>query len=192
MAVLAIKTEPKCKLCQHSHRPEIDLLLEKRSKGEVDADGNKVNEEYVLAKLTEWGVVNPNKANLTGHFKRHCEVVTDDEAAQVQQELSELNQQMLAAMDESDGSIDGDLRAIFKIGMKRIRGRILQGQDPGITLDHALKSSAELTKRSHNEAQRELLGTLGAGLAQALMAPVRPRQIEPAGEVVIDQEPVEA
>lgn len=190
MAVLATKTEPKCKLCSHPNRAEIDALLERRSNGELDDQGRRFNADYVIEILASWGVTNPTIENLKNHWRKHCEVVSAEEAEQVETALSELNQEMLAILDESDGTVDADLKAIFKLGMKRIRGKVLRGEDPGVTLDHQLKASAELTKRAHNESTRELLGQLGSGLALALSQPRPARQIE--GAEVIDVEPVEA
>lgn len=190
MAVLPIKTEKRCKLCSHPNRPDIDVLLEKRSNGESDENGRRFNEEYVKEILSGWGVENPTLDNLKNHWKKHCQVVSSEEAEEAAAELNDLSKEMLAVLEESDGSLDGDLRAVFRIGIGRIKGRILRGEDPGVTLDHALKASAELTKRSHNEAQRELLGTLAGGLAAALAPPVQPRQI--SGAEVIDVEAVEA
>lgn len=189
MAVLAIKTEPKCKLCRHPNRAEIDTLLERRSKGERDENGRRFNAEYVCEILGTWGVANPNLENLRSHWKKHCEIVSAEEAEEVATQLTELNQEMLAILDESDGTVDADLKAIFKLGMKRLRGRVLRGEDPGVSLDHQLKASAELTKRAHNESTRELLGQLGMGVALALSRPQQPRQIE--GAEVIDAELVE-
>ena len=186
MAVLAIKTEPKCKLCKHPNRPDIDALLERRSKGDSDAHGNRINEQYVLKQLHEWGVENPTKQNLTNHFAKHCELVTDEEAVEREQELSELQAEMLEALEESDGTIDGDLEAIRKVGMRAIRRKILEGRDPGITNDHVLKAVAEQTKRSSNEAARTLLGTLTAGLAGALAKPKEPKQIEGAEVITVE------
>ena len=189
MAVLALKTEPKCKLCSHPNRAEIDVLLEKRSKGEFDDKGRRFNADYVLEILGGWGVVNPTLENLKNHWKKHCELVSAEEAEQVASQLSELNAEMLAILDESDGTVDADLRAMFKLGMKRIRGKILSGNDPGVTPEMSLKAAGELTKRAHNESTRELLGTLAGGLALALAQPQQPKQIE--GAEVIDVEPVE-
>lgn len=189
MAVLPLKTEPKCKLCSHPNRGEIDALLEKRSNGESDDKGRRFNADYVLEILAGWGVKNPTLENIKNHWQKHCEVVSATEAAEVENALSELNQEMLAILDESDGTVDADLKALWKLGMKRLRGKILRGEDPGVTLDHQLKASAELTKRAHNESTRELLGTLGAGLAAALSQPPQPKQIE--GAEIIDVELVE-
>jgi hypothetical protein len=191
MAVLAIKTEPKCKLCKHPNRAEIDVLLERRSNGDLDDKGRRFNADYVLEILGQWGVTNPTLLNIKGHWKNHCEVISSEEAEEVAAQLSELNTEMLAILDESDGSVDSDLRAIFRLGTKRLRGRILRGEDPGVTLDHQLKASSELTKRSHNESTRELLGTLAGGLVMAIEQQKQPKQIETAYEV-IEQEAAES
>lgn len=184
MAVVAIKTEPRCKLCVHPRRPEIDALLERRSRGDLDDAGNRINSDYVEKTLIEWGVRNPNKANFTIHFGKHCEVLADEQAVERERELTELNQDMLVALDESDGTIDGDLEAIRKVGMKRIRKLVVEGKDPGITNDHLLKAVAEQTKRSSNDAARSLLGQLAGGLVQAIAGAHSPRQIAGPVEII--------
>jgi len=189
MAVVAIKTEPRCKLCTHPQRSDIDALLERRSRGDLDDKGNRINQEYVIKVFAEWGVKNPTKENLTTHFGKHCEVLEDEAAVEREKELDEIHQEMLDALDNSDGSIDGDLEAIRKVGMRRIRKLVLEGRDPGITNDHLLKAVAEQTKRSSNDAARSLLGQLAGGMVQALATRQEPRQL-PAAEV-IDVEAVE-
>lgn len=192
MAVLATKTEPKCKLCRHPNRAEIDALLEKRSKGETDDQGRRFNQEYVLEILATWGVKNPTAENIKNHWRKHCEVVSAETVEEQEQALDELKTQMLAILDESDGSVDGDLLATFRLGIARIRGRILRGEDPGVSLDHAMKAAAELSKRQHNEAGRELLGALVGGIGRALAEPRQPKQLDQPAEVIdVEVEAVE-
>lgn len=194
MAVLPTKTEPKCKICQSEHRAEIEALLERRSNREKDDSGKLINLEYVLAQMEAWGVPNPNAENVKSHWrpasdKGHCQIVSEDEAKEFGTDMDELRSEMLDILDGSDGTVDGDLRVIFKLGIKRIRGRILRGEDPGVSVDHALKASAELTKRQDNEVKHQLLETLGAGMTQALAQRKEPKQIE--GAEVIDAEATE-
>lgn len=194
MAVLPTKTVPACKICKSEHRADIEALLERRSKREKDDDGNLINGEYVLEKMREWGVPNPTTDNIKSHWRPgtdsgHCEVVTERDANAVADAVSANNQEMLDILDASDGSVDGDLRAIFKVGMRRIRGRIVQGGDPGVSVDHALKASAELTKRRDSETKHQLLAALGAGMQTALEQRKAPKQIE--GAEVIEAEAVE-
>jgi hypothetical protein len=190
--VLAAKTVPSCKLCKHPRRAEIDALLEKRSNKIRDPKTKQLLFTAEILKkrfAEEFGVVNPTDENLQVHWKKHCEVVTQAEVNEVEDALSELNQEMLDIIDGSDGTVDNDLRVVFKLGMKRIRGRVLRGEDPGVSVDHALKASAELTKRQDNEAKHELLQALTGGIATALSAPRQPLPIE--GAEVIEVEVVE-
>lgn len=191
MAVLATKTVPSCKLCRHERRTEIDALLERRSLRQKDDQGQTINAEYVFSVLREWGVENPNQDNLKIHWKKHCEVVSEKEVEDVEKALDALQTEMLAIIEASDGTVDGDLHAIRKLGMQRIKQRILQGQDPGVSLDHLLKADAELTKRQDNESKHALLSELTGGITAALAQPKPPKQIESAYEV-IEQEAVEA
>lgn len=192
MAVLALKTEPRCKICRSAHREEIDALLERRSKLESDADGKRINLQYVLARLTELGVPNPNEENIKSHWGRqkHSFIISEAEEKEQATALDDLKSEMLATLDASDGTVDGDLRAIFKLGMHRIRGRIMRGEDPGVSVEHALKASAELTKRRDNEVKQELLGALTAGIVKSIAPASPPKQIE--GAEVIEGEAVEA
>jgi hypothetical protein len=78
---------------------------------------------------------------------------------------------------------------MFRLSKEEIRGRIMRGERIGLTPDHMQKFAAELTKRQHNEAGRELLGALVGGIAKSLATPKEPKQIE--GAEVIEAEATE-
>lgn len=190
--VVATKSEPKCKLCRHPQRAEIDHLLELRAARTRGPDGQLAYPlSVVLAKLEEWGVENPNEDNVKNHWRKHCEVVDETRGTEVAVQVDDTRDEMLAILDAADATVDGGLRAVWDVGMQRLRRKILRGEDPGVTTDHMLKAAAELTKRSHNEAQHELMTALTGGIAQALSRPAEPKQIGPPdGEqaVVIEAE----
>lgn len=194
MAVLAKLSMPACKLCKHPKRPEIDALLELRSKHTRGPDGKLTHTiDVVLRTLGEWGVENPTLDNIKNHWRKHCEVVEGTAAEEHASQLEGANAEMLEILDAADDSVDGYLRSLIGVSKHRLRRRLLRNEDPGVTVDHALKASAELTKRSHNEAQHELMTALAGGIALAVTghrppvaidAPPDPDIIEGEFEVV--------
>jgi len=82
MPVKAARMEPRCKICSHDRRPEIDLILELRSVHGKLPNGKVATLTPVLQILgSEFGIENPTKENIDTHWKKHCEVVeTLDEA----------------------------------------------------------------------------------------------------------------
>jgi hypothetical protein len=191
VGVIAIKNEPKCKLCRHPQREEIDALLELRSALTRDPETKQLiyTLPVVLKQLAEWGVENPTEDNIKAHWRKHCEVVAEGVAVGHDAALEELRVEMLTILDASDGSIESDLTALRKLAMARIRLRVMKGEDPGVTVDQLLKSVAEMTKRAHNEATHELLTSLAGGMTRALAERRTPRAIE--GAEVVDAEAVE-
>ena len=195
MGVLPSKTVASCKLCKHPRRSEIDELLLLRSQKARDPVTKKLTHTADILRerlASEFGVENPTLENLAMHWKKHCEVVSDAEVADVTAALDEHNAELLAIIDASDGTVDANLRVIHKLSMARIRGRVLRGEDPGVSVDQGLKAVGELTKRQDNEAKNELLTALTGGIVDSIAAGRQPKQIE-AGEVeIIDVEVVES
>ena len=168
MAVLASRSEPRCKLCQHPRRAEIDALLERRSNKEKDEAGNRINLEYVLRTFGEWGVQNPNEDNIKIHWRKHCERIQSEALEAVQHAALQKLEEM-----ERDGvviDINRDLDWLWAIGLAEIRERIARGEKSGITPDLLMKIAGEKTRRQHNETQDELLRALAGGIAGALAA----------------------
>ena len=195
MGVLPSKTVASCKLCKHDRRSEIDELLLKRSLKTRDPVTKQLTHTADIIRqllADDFGVENPTLENLAVHWKKHCQVVTDAEVADVAKALDEHQEELLAIVDGSDGTVDSNLRVIHRLSMARIRGRILRGEDPGVSVDQGLKAVGELTKRQDNEAKHELLSALTGGIVDSIAAGRQPKQIE-AGEVeIIDAEVVEA
>lgn len=188
MAVLHVKVEPRCKLCRHSRKEDINALLEQRSLRRADEDGNRVNLKYVLARFAEWGVENPTAENVKVHVQKHIEFVED--SVQVQAlAAGQAKAKALARNAASHVDVDENLRWIVSVGRAEIEERISQGQRSGITTDHILKATSELTRRAHNEAQHELLGALVGGIGHALSEGKQVKELPDAE--VIEIEPVE-
>jgi hypothetical protein len=180
--VVILKNEPKCKICSSDFRTDIDDLLLLRSKRQHDADGNRVNEQYVLEKCAFYGIRNPTLDNIRNHWKLHCSVESTEviEAAAGAQ-LKALEEVMAGG---EHANLDEALRTIVSLGVAGFKEKVAKGQNP-ITVDHVLKAAAELTRRSHNEAQEDLLSSLVGGIGAALSQAKAPKQIAGA-EVIID------
>jgi hypothetical protein len=187
MAVVPIKTELRCKICKSDFRTEIDALIESRSNRERDKDGNTINLQYVLEKMGEYGISNPTLDNVNAHWKNHCQVGTAEAVTAAQSaQLDEL-EKLLAGGEHAN--LDEALRTIVSLGVAGFREKVAKGMNP-ITVDHVLKAAAELTRRSHNEAQEDLLHSLIGGIGEALASPKPMKQIE--GAEIIDVEAKEA
>lgn len=183
MAVLKIASVGACKLCRHPKRDEIDAWLEKRSNKDQVA-GQNVNLDYVLARFREIGVDNPTPDNVKNHWKKHCQKIADDVAAEQEQKEAEAEEELrsaaltIATRILGEGWKEAGLtptpeqigelhRALYAYELEL---RITKGLPLGITHDHVLKSIAETTKRKGEESQTELLRTLGRGIEGAFQA----------------------
>jgi hypothetical protein len=191
MGVIARIHEPRCKICSHPRRVEIDALLEKRSQRIRDPETKKLlySRDIVIKTLLEWGITNPTPDNVDRHWQKHCEVVSDAEATSLQDALNAASQEMLDIINARDGSVEGDLHAIRAMSMARLRQKALRNEDVGVTVDMGLKATTELTRRASSEAARDLLSTLAGGISKALGGPGR-KEIADA-EVVLEIEAAE-
>lgn len=170
MPVVPIKTESRCKLCKHARRGDIDALLEKRSNREKDEHGTPINLEYVLARLSEWGVANPNEDNIRAHWKRHCEV----QSGEVMQRREAAATRVLDAFREGDRSVvvdaDDALDFIIAQGVEEAAARIEIEGKAGVTLDQVLKAIDAKTKRKQSEATNEVLRALSGAIETSVGA----------------------
>jgi hypothetical protein len=191
VAVQAIKSEQKCKLCRHDERVRIDELLEKRSLRQKDADGVIVNLEYVLAAFREMGVENPTLDNIKIHWKKHCRQVSDKQAAEEEAQRADLLEKILSGEIEL-ADIDESVRVMFTLGVEEVKDRARRGEKTGITIDHVIKFGDLLTKRRHNEKTEEMMAALGGAVAQVYggmaqgQLPPAPDEIEAGPDDVIE------
>jgi hypothetical protein len=203
VAVLAIQTAPRCKLCQHARRQEIDALLERRSNGESD-DTGRFNLQRILDILgsPEFEVPNPTKENVTVHWSKHCEKVEQGQVDEQEEKKKALSTRALAMCEEEfgvdwqDRVLTNDEYLVFVriCAQYDLSQKILAGEKTGATIDHGIKSVGESTKRKSNEA----LDEIRKGMGLALQA-VAQRELEsgqrpalPAGvPEIIDAEPEE-
>lgn len=190
MAVLAIKSEPRCKLCQSPERAAIDALLEQRSNGESDDQGNRINLAYVLRQFAAWGVANPNEDNVKVHWRKHCQKNTSQVVAAANEQAAEAVIKILRG--EGDPvDVNADLDKLWAVGMAELDARIARGERSGLTPDMLLKIAAEKSRRSHNETQDSLLHALVGGIGASLQQAASPRKL-PEGEVVLEIEATDA
>lgn len=206
MPVLALKTELKCKLCAHSEREAIDALLEKRSKGETDENGERYNLARVLATFAEWGVQNPTKENITGHFKNHCQVVTqaEYEASKVEAGLdaAQTDERVRALVASIVGpdyfesprllTPDESLELVRALGTYELAERARKGEKLGVTVDQLLKSVDGATRRRSSDAANELMRGVGAALGgwatREVEAAAERKELGPVEHEIVDVE----
>jgi len=162
VAVLAVKTEPKCKICTSPAREEIDLVIERRSNREAG-----INLDYVLKFMEGCGLPNPVADNVTNHWKKHC-VKTNSEGVAKAQEVAAVALSAIAAGKGDPLRVDDVLDRTIAIGMAEIEARLAAGKASGISPDIILRAVQEKTRRAHNETQSDLLAALGGGIAAAL------------------------
>jgi hypothetical protein len=180
LSVVPIKSEPRCKICNSTDRPELDELLLQRSRRHRLEDGSYVTEKVVLARMAELGIANPTVDNLRLHWKRHCEVVSrkhqeerDEEALKL---LDGLSAEDLLGMNRQQ-LVD----LLMRQGIAEARVRASQTGKSGITMDHVLRLVELQIKEKGSEDQRRFLEAIGGGIARAL-GPGVPHL--PAGEVI--------
>lgn len=186
MPVVATHSEYRCKLCRHDKRPEIDALLERRSRREKDREGRLINEQYVIARLREWDVPNPTRDNLNLHWKKHCEVISDEVVAEATKNVTEaleLLGERLLTRDLGPDTLTDDLIEIAQVSL---REQVAKGVMPKVTIDQALKAIDTKTRRKHNDRVNALLDVQAEALTQSLGFH-RPAELE-AGEVLDDDE----
>ena len=191
MPVNAIKSAPRCKLCKTEHRPLMDSLLEMRSNGESDADGRRVNFDYVAARYAE---LHPGEKlteeNVKGHWKNHCEKITVDEAGKLAEADAKVNAAKAAVFDRVLGegwrdrpkTPDEYLEVLRELAFIELHEKAASGAALGLTIDHALKGIDSSTRRKQEETTASVLRMLGAGIGQALVA--KKQEELPAAEVI--------
>lgn len=196
MAVLPLKTAPKCKLCQSPRRPDMDALLEMRSLRKKDAAGNDVNFDYVAARYAEWHEGEKlTKENVSGHWKNHCELVEASVVDALGAAEQRLENAALEAVERILGpdrhtktpTVDEMLELRRALYALELEAKAVAGAPIGLTHDHASKDFDSSTKRKRNEEMAGALELLGAGIGRALLGGgQQAKELPPADEVVIE------
>lgn len=158
----AIKTETRCKICSSPWRGEIeDLLAIYSERGSLD-DGTRVTGDYLKTIAPErWGM-KLNDPNIQSHLQRHFQVGRKENSA-LQQDARMALQERSQAGEIEKVAVDDFLEDIIGIGREKAR------LDPNsVTIDHALKAAAELTKRKADDSRQRLMEQVIAGRSRSL------------------------
>lgn len=182
MAVIVARTAPRCKLCRHPRRVDIDAELDTRSRlnGRPDENGVVHNLEYVLERFREWGVENPTLDNIKNHWgneSKHSYPVTDDEAKQVEEQVAELSKEQLAVCERVLGedvlagrataTVEQLLelqRALFPFSLIQ---RIKAGKPIDISWDQLDRGHNTATRRNSEEQAASLVSSLAGAIEQS-------------------------
>lgn len=188
--VQVIRTEPKCKLCRNEQRDRIDALLLSRSQGAHDVDGRRVNIDYVKEKLAEWGVPNPTDENVKVHWRKHCEVISDEvfEAAEAATSTA------LAAIAALDGEeltdADAAVNRVIAVGRAQLEARVAAGDANLVSVDQMMKAVEVKTRRKADEGVNNLLTQLGAGVASVMVKQAEKQAELPAPDLELTADEV--
>jgi hypothetical protein len=187
------KHQPRCKICSSAHVDDIDYLLLLRSLRHPDHNGEIVTFEVVVARVKAAFDVKLTRENVTTHWSKHRDIVFEDEAAETAEQeqtrrmVEEFRHLIEGGVDTVD--VDGALRAMFKVGLEDFIGGLESGRTK-VTLDQMVKISDALARRNKNEAEGELMRTLGAGIGAAfggaMLNSGRDRQALDSGGDVIE------
>lgn len=160
-----VRTEPRCKICQSPHRAEIEDILYLRSSGQLMESGIRPTTEWITQNAEAlWGF-KLNSNNLGTHFKGHFRPGTPDAQALAQRDTRTAVGQQIADTGIERVSPEQFLESVIGIGMMTVRN------DPTrVTVDHALKAVAELTKRKHDETTAKLMLALAGATGDAIGA----------------------
>jgi len=208
VAVTVYRTQPRCKICSSGKRTEVDTLLEQRARGQKDDKGVKINEAYVLAKMTEWGIPNAKPDNIANHWgknpdKKHSyytmALTEEDKAALTEEaqdaldhELKELFESIAPGWWDEPRPLRRDeyLELTLNLSALELKRRARSGAPLGVTVDQALKAIDSATRRNANDATAELLRALGGAVGQHVAQTMLPPKQQAALPQVVEHEPV--
>ena len=188
---VASKNEPKCKLCRHGAREQIDQLLLARSERQVDvATGRQINLQFVLDALRGLGVDNPTEENIKTHFRKHVEVVDAAAAAAMDQAAAEEFAELIANAPVDDDPVSNS-RWQLRLWRARELARLRSGEGPSVTTDQAQTAQRILVQARSNDAQEKLLGGLAGAFGGALAGALPGGERKALPTVIEDAEVVE-
>lgn len=190
MAVRAIATEPKCKLCKNPKRSEIDGLLELRSNAGKLEDGRRATFTVIQPIIEALGVENLTLDNVKNHWKKHCSTVGADTAIS----MNEAASTAIALLDSGGemADVDVSLRRMFTIGMAELEAKVANGEKSGIGVDLLVKLSDAITRRKTQDAAASLIVGLGTALVGAIsggkVKPIEAGDDQSSPDVIEDAE----
>lgn len=167
--VVATRTVVRCKLCSHPQRSAIDQLLLRRSDGESDEEGDRINLAYVRAKLAEWGVPNPTEENVKNHWQKHCEKVSQEVAVRNEEKAVEVIEKVKSGDTSDLMTPDQFLDFVIAQSGAEAAMRIEADGKANITIDQGLKAIEVKTRRKADDGVNKLLTEVGKGIAGAML-----------------------
>lgn len=166
MGVVAVRSEPACKICCSESRADIDDLLHKRATKGQGADGRVVTYTTVLKKMADVGIANPTRENATTHWKKHCAVVAGA-GGETEQEFEDKIASLLGEDWRGKPIQVHDFLPLLADELARdIIHKRKHGQTAGPQVEQFLKVAAEMNRRKSDGAIGGLLGMLAEASAQ--------------------------
>jgi hypothetical protein len=198
VAVQPTANEPRCKICKSAHRPLLEHLLELRSLGKADSEGKRVNFEYFLAVYVEkHDGETIRKESVQNHWKKHCELLSDEEAVLKAEAEAMTNEAKAAIFDRVLGegwrdrpkTADEYLEVLRELAFVELHDKVITGANTGVTVDHALKGIDSQTRRKSEETAAIVLRQLSAGIGRAVIEHAQKKELPaPNEEDIIDAE----
>ena len=161
--ITSLKSEPKCKICKSSKGVEVDELLLLRSTKQKLEDGTRVSGDYVVARMAEWGIENPNVQNVASHLKNHCEIRPLGEAREEEARWAEA-----AKLIAAEGQELSHAELLLECKRRTVLLELEEGKFPRVSDDVAVKLFAEVNRSKESNQSSVLLEAIGKAAQQAL------------------------
>ena len=156
LAKIPSKTEPRCKICMHPKRLQIEQLLVMRARGErYGPEQKKVTYPYVIELAQElWGL-RLTEENIENHEARHFQVKKAIKRAKerVANASDKLQKEAVVAEILQEYGAEGAVDQIWAMGLRNI----FEDDGASITVDHTLKALDMKLKRSQSAQLAEFV-----------------------------------
>lgn len=156
LARIPSRTEPRCKICMHPKRLQIEQLLVMRARGErYGPEQKKVTYPYVIELAQElWGL-RLTEENIENHEARHFQVKKAIKRAKerVASASDRLAKQAVVEEILQEFNAEDALDEIAAYGLKNIR----EDEGASITPDHTLKALDLKLKRTQSAQLAEFV-----------------------------------
>jgi hypothetical protein len=156
LAKIPSKTEPRCKICMHPKRLQIEQLLVMRARGErYGPEQKKVTYPYVIELAQElWGL-RLTEENIENHEARHFQVKKAIKRAkeQVANASDKLVKQAVIAEILQELNAEDVLDEVMAYGLKNLR----EEEGASVTVDHLLKATDQKLRRTQSAQLAELV-----------------------------------
>ena len=166
-----LKSQWNCKICQSEKRIDIEDVLVIREHRNLMPDGSRPTMAWIINNSERLFGVQLNEDNVKSHLKRHFSFTGRGAVAEVRK--SNDVELIRGGFDEAVTVAPDDfLTQVVAAGAQKVKV-----SPEAVTIDHALKAVAELTKRKTSDRDALLMGALVEALS-------KPKQAAPAGEVI--------